>query len=137
MYDPASETTSLLTVEMARARKEHKVVAYKEKLFVFGGSDVDGGSLNSVEMYSPNANRFVSMAPMRLGRSDFACCRAGSKVYVIGGFTNYGQTDTVEIYDLNADTWDWGIPLPREVTQPLHACDVSSKLDELSFVYKK
>ena len=129
VYDPASQTASVINIKMLQARKDHKVVSYKEKLFVFGGSDVDGKNLCSVELFSLETKRFVDLAPMRVARSDFACCKAGSNVYVIGGMTDDGPTDTIEVYNLDTDTWEWGTKLPEEVNQPVHACALRNKLE--------
>ena len=51
------------------------------------------------------------MAPMTRARSDFACCRVGNKVYVVGGWTG-GVTSSVEVYDLDTNTWNDGVDLP-------------------------
>ena len=131
-YDLVNKTTSLSPVKMVQARKGHKVIVYKNKLFVFGG--YCNKCLNSVEMYSPNTKKFIMMAPMKIARSSFACCRVGNLVYVIGGLTDFGftsfETDIVtfvEIYNLDTNTWTRGENFP--VTKPfLHACAVNNKL---------
>ena len=54
------------------------------------------------------------VAPMMRARSDFACCRVGNKVYVIGGWTGgITSTKTVEVYNLDANTWNDGVDLPE------------------------
>ena len=58
VHDPVKKTTFKSTVKMLQARKSHKVVAYNNKLFVFGGC-CDYMPLNSVEMYSPETDKFV------------------------------------------------------------------------------
>ena len=45
IYDPVSKTTSISPLKMIQARSGHKVIVYKEKLFVFGGIDSELNSL--------------------------------------------------------------------------------------------
>ena len=110
---------------MNEARSLHKVIAYKNKLFVFGG--YDDGYLNSVEMFSPETNKFVMLAPMKIARSDFACCRVGNLVYVIGGWIDDVDVKSVEIYNLDSNTWADGVDLPVALFR-LQACAVNNKL---------
>ena len=100
VYDPVSKTLVSSPIKMNEARCGHKVIAYKKKLFVFGGYDKDGRRLNSVEMFSPQTNTFVVMAPMKIARCDFACCRVGNLVYVVGGSIGdvFDRTKSVEMF---------------------------------------
>ena len=128
IYDPVNKTTFLSPVKMIQARHNHKVIVYKNKLFLFGGCiSYDDEALNSVEMYSPETNRFTMMAPMKIARSEFACCRAGNLVYVIGGRVKGGWTSSVEIYNIDTNTWTDGMNSP--IGSPgLFACAVDNKL---------
>ena len=133
IYDPVSKTHFLPSIEMAQARSDCKVIVYKNKLFVFGGRVGYDKSLSSVEMYSADTNKFVLMAPMKTARYSFGCCRVGNLVYVIGGYTEDGSTrqgdflKSVEVYNLDTDTWSDGVDLP-EARSGLHACAGSNKL---------
>ena len=132
VYDPVKKTLSLSPVKMTRGRSHHKVIAYKKKLFAFGGR-TDNWNLSSVEMYCAGADKFVMMAPMKMARRGFACCRVGNLVYVVGGwvgnpkFTSYSVTRSVEIYDLDANTWTEGPDYPGAAAD-LHACAVYNKI---------
>ena len=125
VYDPVTKTMTLSQVEMVQARWGHKVIVYNNKMFVFGGFCGFGwnGALNSVEMYSPETNKFVMMAPMRIARRSFGCCRVENFVYVIGG-CNSGKLKSVEIYNLDTDTWTEGKELPVTGFN-IHACAVN------------
>ena len=127
VYDPISKTQVLSPIKMNEARCDHKVIAYKKKLFVFGGYDKDG-HLSSVEMFSPETNKFVMMAPMKTVRSSFGCCRVGNLVYVIGGAIGFAnRTKSVEIYNMDSNTWTDGVDIPVAKCD-LHACAVNNKL---------
>ena len=116
---------------MNEARSSHKVIVYKNKLFVFGGRDKHDELLNTVEMFSPEDQKFVMMAPMKIARWSFACCRVGNLVYVIGGLICDGrlldQTNSVEIYNLDNNTWTDGVDFPV-AWYDLHPCPVNDKL---------
>ena len=137
VYDPVNKIQFLSPVEMVQARSHSKVIVYKNKLFVFGGyikkPQIKYGRsntkyLNSVEMYSPDTNKFVLMAPMKIARYSFGCCRVGNLVYVIGGTNEeYTTLKSVEVYDLDTDTWSDGVDIPENLNN-LHACSVTSKL---------
>ena len=134
VYDPVNKIQYLSPVEMVQARRDSKVIVYKNKLFVFGGRSNDAlKTFNSVEMYSTDTNKFVLMAPMKISRYSFGCCRVGNLVYVIGGYNKDDPTKkrrflkSVEIYNLDTDTWSDGDDLP-EAKDNLHACTVTNKL---------
>ena len=114
---------------MVKARSNSKVIVYEGKLFVFGGIGYNDKLLNSVEMYFTNANKFVLIAPMKTACYDFACCRVGNHVYVIGGWTTGSiALKSVEIYNIDTDILTDGDDLP-EAPYDLHACAVNNKFE--------
>ena len=131
VYDPVTKTQTLSPIKMIHARMGHRVIVYKKKLFVFGGHGEDAVPLNSVEMFSQETKKFVTMAPMKIARSNFACCRVGSLVFVVGGFVVgrwMGVTDrSVEVYNLDNNTWTGGVDFPVP-DFGLCACAVNNKL---------
>ena len=65
-----------------------------------------GGTLDTVEVYDPQADSWqrVASMPQRL------CCHAaaamGGKIYVTGGVTDQGGSlNSVYVYDPRADAW--------------------------------
>jgi len=125
IYDPVNKTISLSPIKMIQARRCHKLIVYNNKLFVFGGYAFTCENLNTVEMYSPVTNKFITMAPMKIARDNFACCRVGNLVYIIGGWIEDGCTDSVEIYDLDLDTWTDGRSIPTDLIS-LSGCVVNN-----------
>ena len=97
---------------------------------MFGGWGEDWKELNSVEMFSQETNQFVMMAPMKIARDDFACCRIGKHVYVVGGrIFGVDETRSVEIYNMDTDIWTDGVDFPV-AEHLLHACVVNNKLPQ-------
>ena len=68
------------------------------------------------------------MAPMKNRRSDFACCRVGNLVYIVGGYSYSKATDSVEVYNLDTNTWTDRKNFPICLND-FHACAVSDKLE--------
>ena len=94
---------------------------------LYYGYDKDG-YLNYVEMFSPDTNKFVMMAPMKIARSSFGCCRVGNLVYVVGGWIGgVNDTKSVEIYNMDSNTWTDGVDFPV-ADHNLLACGVNNKL---------
>ena len=131
VYDLVTENQVLVPIKMNEARANHKVIVYKNKLFVFGGAG-NGYLLNTVEMFSPVTNEFVMMAPMKISRCGFACCRVGNLVYVIGGWVPRAPigldiTKSVEVYNLDSNIWTDEGDFPG-AEYGLYACAVNNKL---------
>ena len=137
VYNPVTKNQILSPIKINIGRRNHRVIVYKNKLFVFGGYDEDHKPLNSVEMFSPEDHKFVMMTPMRIARYSFACCRVGKLVYVIGGMspssisTRFAVVPTisVEIYDMDTDTWTDGVDFPV-AEEFLFAFVVNNKLPQ-------
>ena len=111
VYDPITDEKTSSPIKMMQARYEHKAVVFRKKLFIFGGRG-ESTKLNTVEMFSPIANKFVMMAPMKITRSWFGCCRANNLVYIVGGRDEETVFNSVEVYDLENNTWSKGADLP-------------------------
>jgi len=85
-------------------------VGTRQQIFLFGGyvPNASGGQaiVSDVEIYDPTALRWYRGADMPVGLRDAV---AGSYrdryIYVIGGFTNAGPTNQVQVYDAEADKW--------------------------------
>ena len=134
IYDPITDTLKPSPIKMCCKRSWHNSIVYKDKVYVFGGFNYDGyfAQLNSVEMYSPKSNKFVMMAPMKTARSNFACCRIKNLVYVIDdGYYNNGS---IEIYNLDNDTWSEGADFPFVCSSAFRACAFKHELNDLAVV---
>src|SRR5262245_25693329 len=54
------------------------------------------------------------LASMHVPRQECGAARIGDRVYVAGGLiaSPQGATDTVEVYDVTNDRWDFVAPMP-------------------------
>jgi hypothetical protein len=82
----------------------------------------DGGTRTEDD---PGASlAWETLAPMSVPRTEVAAAAAGGTIVVAGGFDSSGATvDTVELYDVEADEWSEGPPLPAAVDHAMAASD--------------
>ena len=74
------------------------------KIYVMGGEDEGGFTLDTAEVYDPQANGWQRVASMPQGLCKHAAAALGGKIYVTGVATNQG-TLTVDVYDPQANAW--------------------------------
>ena len=85
--------------------------------YYFGGSSLNLGVLNNVQINAGGVNPWTQGAPMPYFAYRSLCFFYGTKIYVIGGFTgdyaiSGGERNTVQIYDTVANSWSQGAQSP-------------------------
>lgn len=111
MFDPAANAWQTLA-SMPTARGGATAQAVGGLIYVIGGMDGTGASLNVVEIYNPATNTWSTAAPMITRRDNPGSAALNGKVYVFGGrIRNADGTEveptlnTVEMYDPATNTW--------------------------------
>ncbi len=91
-------------------RRAHEAVYYNGKIYIIGGEDVNGESLNTLEVYDLDTKTIETKASMNVGRKNF-----GASLYLIdnkfyiavaGGENNNEILNSVEMYDIENDKWE-------------------------------
>ncbi|HWH02687.1 MAG TPA: kelch repeat-containing protein [Gemmatimonadales bacterium] len=90
-------------------------------LYAIGGLDSTEVPSAVVEAYDPIADAWTSKASLHIARYGFAVGVANGKVYVAGGMTASGPTETAESYDPSTDTWSMRASLPVPTAFPAGA----------------
>lgn len=90
------------------------------KIYVIGGNN-NGKVQNQIYVYDPKQNKWIEKVSMNEGREGVAIAVIEHKIYVIGGYgeDNSGSKTylkTVEIYDINTDSWTKGVEIPKPLT---------------------
>jgi len=109
IFNPTSNTFTLLTAPMISARAQHtSTLLANGKVLLAGGNDATGTSLASAEIFDPVAGTFTaSTHTMNSVRQiHHADLLPNGKVLISGGFdTNANPFASAEIYDPVADTF--------------------------------
>ncbi len=88
-------------------------------VYVIGGLDSNGASVNTVEIYDPDTNSWSLGPSMQTRRDNPGSAVVDDKLYVFGGRTRNsdgstvnGTLNTVEIFDPVTNVWSFGTPMP-------------------------
>jgi hypothetical protein len=120
---PPNSLSARPATPLRESRRGHQAVLFGDRLYVFGGRDIAGNPLASVEYASMNfidggLSAWANVPPMREGRAYFAAAPLpGDKLLIAGGDLNDGGAlQTAEVYDLRNPG---ATPLP-DMAQPRH-----------------
>lgn len=111
VYNPATDTwTSLSPMPTARGGASAKAIG--DLIYVVGGMDQTGASVDVTEVYDPVTDTWSVVASMGTRRDNPGSAVFDDKLYVFGGRTRNsdgttvnGTLDTVEMYDPQTDSW--------------------------------
>ncbi|XP_018409420.1 PREDICTED: kelch repeat and BTB domain-containing protein 12 [Nanorana parkeri] len=107
----------------------HAVVTLNNKLYVMGGwtpqtdnaYDEPDRLSNRLLQYDPTGDKWTQLASMKYSKYRFSAAVVNGEIFVLGGIgctgPDKGQTrkclDAVEIYNVDADFWRDGPPMPH------------------------
>jgi N-acetylneuraminic acid mutarotase len=114
-YDIATDTWTTVAPLLA-PREDLAAAVVGNKIYVFGGVDINGQAVTDVDVYNPVTDTW-SAAPTDLpsGRCAFyAVTMKGGTVYCIGGWDGVGNGLSLnESYKASQDLWTTGLmPMP-------------------------
>ena len=92
-------------------------VGLRGEPYVLGGYEVQGGgtevSANTLQRFDLAFGRWVTMAPMPVPVDDVgAATWLDRYIVVVSGWSNTGNVDAVQIYDVESDTWTQATAFP-------------------------
>lgn len=128
MNDPSRHNPGTWQIKMplAIARSHPATAVYQDKVYVFGGGGPSFKSLNTVEVYNPQSDKWTPRSEMPSLRSGAMAMTVGERIYVMGG--GFKKPDgkfrflpTVEIYNPKTDTWEPGPDMLRPHDYPAAA----------------
>jgi cysteine-rich repeat protein len=119
-YDPINQTTTLKS-SMSTVRSVLTSDTVNGRIYLIGGNN-NSSPMNVVEEYDPDTDTWTGCgsgcAPMPMpagkqGINNHASCVIDNKIYVVGGsFGGNDYTDSVQVYDPVANTWEAREPMP-------------------------
>jgi N-acetylneuraminic acid mutarotase len=80
---------------------------------IYAISGLENWFTDAVEEYDPKTDTWTKRASIPTPRCYFGTAVVDGKIYVMGGWTPAGSTQTVAIYDPETDTWTEGIDMPE------------------------
>ena len=90
---------------MSMKRYSHASVVLDGKIYAIGGHG-GAGTLDTVEVYDPQANSWQQVASMPQRRYDHTAAVVGGKIHVTGGRENQKRVlNSVCVYDPQANAW--------------------------------
>ena len=96
---PASETTAPME------RFSTAAEAVNGKIYLIGGMDSSGRSLDVVEEYNPTNGTWTTKAPMPTARVGAESAVWNGEIYIIGGQSGARVLPTVERYNVSTISW--------------------------------
>lgn len=91
---------------MGKKRTLFAMIVAHDLIYEIGGEN-KFECMKSVEYYDPKEKLWKDTAPMIKPRASAGVAIFNNAIYAVGGSTmfNYGDTDTVERFDLNTKQW--------------------------------
>ena len=119
LFDPSTGAWSALP-DMPSGRSSHDTAVIGSKLHVFGGWDLDAENdsrswhtdLLTLDLEAPERGWETSELPFQ--RRALATVKTGDQIVVIGGMTERGPTNSVDIYNPETGGWEKGPDFPSQ-----------------------
>ncbi|XP_076868762.1 kelch-like protein 40b [Brachyhypopomus gauderio] len=92
----------------------HGTVSHNGLIYVIGGKGDHKQCLKRVCAYDVKEGESRDLAPLRTARSLFGVTVHKDQIYVTGGVTEAGLTDSTEVYDIATDKWSEFVQFPQE-----------------------
>jgi len=133
---------------MASKRSRMGACVIDGRVYVAGGmGEIDAvkdGAMPTLEKWDPTTGAWERLADMREGRHGHGVVAYDGEVWVIGGYTADGMTDSVEIYDPRTNAWREGPALPAKrgfadvavVNDRIYVINSRSNLAHTSVIYE-
>lgn len=104
VYDVVTNTWSVVPLSISRT--DMGVTSAGNKVFIAGGTLLNGNRSNRVDVYDASTDSWSTMT-LPAARTGLAALSVGAKVMFAGGFAQGSTTPsgTVYIYDQNASSW--------------------------------
>ncbi|ESO86873.1 hypothetical protein LOTGIDRAFT_194758, partial [Lottia gigantea] len=120
-YDPQTNQWEDMA-PMLTPRGWHVMCAAQDKLFVFGGCNLNVNQaaqpVMQSECYHPAMDQWTIIAPLSISHKEASCVVYNDQIYVLGGYnvqTKTGQK-LVSKYDIYTGIWETVGALPRSLT---------------------
>jgi hypothetical protein len=120
VYDIATNTWST-AASLPTANTYGRAITVGNYIYYVGG--IAASTANTVYRYDPVANTWATMAPLQTARTSTELASNGTYIFAVAGgdatfFAGVPLPQSVEIYDIAANTWTYGNPIVQKVAAP-------------------
>ena len=100
--------------DMINSRTDFAASNIGDDIYVIGGFDLSGDTLDVVEVYNVKNNSWKSIVPLPQGLNHAAAASYDGKIYVVGGSisSEWIPSNQLFIYDPVKNQWTEGNPMP-------------------------
>src|SRR5712671_3663730 len=96
-------------------RAENAAVALDGLIYLAGGLDIHGKTLDTFESYDPRTDTWTALPPLPAPRDHFGLAALGGKIYAVGGVVEGADPRALWAYDPRTDGWQTDLaPMPTE-----------------------
>lgn len=125
VFNPTAGALGTWTTKqgLTTQRGDHACASANGHVYVFGGIQVIGSPLNSVEEYDTGSNSWSFKTPMPTPRAGCVAANIDGQIYVVGGADAFSDPVTAnERFDPVGNSWSGRAPLP--VARSFGSCAV-------------
>jgi N-acetylneuraminic acid mutarotase len=103
---------------MITPRTDFTGASLNGKIYIIGGFNNKGKTMNTVEYYDPKTDRWSTASPLPEPLDHAAAAVYNGTLYVVGGYAredytrDYNPSDRLFIYNPSNDKWDEGKSMP-------------------------
>jgi N-acetylneuraminic acid mutarotase len=114
-----SSSTWTTGANMITPRTDFTGASLNEKIYIIGGFNNKGKTMNTVEYYDPKTDRWSTASPLPEQLDHPAAAVYNGTLYVVGGYAREDHTrdairsDRLFIYNPSNDKWDEGKSMPQ------------------------
>ncbi len=102
VYDPVTNVIHLHHQKLNAKRAGMAIVKLNDKVYLIGGEDSTGRSLNKIETFNLNTHELNELIPLPIKRKFAATVVHENKIYLLGG-RDEGENPTKTIYEYNPE----------------------------------
>jgi len=92
-----------LNIEFQIPSQHRSVITSSGEIYLTGGLDSEAQNLDQVYLYHPEDQTLLPKAKLKYGRSSHGTCIQQNYIYIVGGSTNEGETNSCERFKINQD----------------------------------
>ena len=102
--------------DMINGRRAHSTIFLNNKVYIFGGVDSLGNSMNNCEYYDIISNKCIPISNMNIKKCRISLVEMNNKfIFSFGGDTKDNISNEIEKYDIENNNWillNLTLPLP-------------------------